>query len=134
MPYPASWRALRGDPGTATAALRTSTGIYLGYLNITPREGEETLSNWRTFRIEHNREEGDRNVKELAAVDSLSFRTGHGNCVKDSYVGGTGDPYIEIACLIAGPKLSVVAVGAAPPSAWPRQAPVIERAIEGVEA
>lgn len=134
LPYPASWRLLSGDAGTATVALRTSRGKYVGYLNLTPRQGEETLSNWRSFRVEHNREEGDRQVKELAVATSLRFRAGQGNCVKDSYVSSTGNPYVEIACLIAGPKASVVAVGAAPPSAWASQRKVIERAIEGVEA
>jgi hypothetical protein len=134
LPYPASWKVVHSDPGTFTAALKTGRGSFLGYLNLTPRQGEETLSNWRSFRIEHNREEGDTHVRKLAVAESLHFRTGHGNCVKDSYLGGTGVHYVEIACLIAGSHSSVVAVGAAPPAAWPRQAAVIERAIEGVEA
>jgi hypothetical protein len=132
LPYPPDWSPLSGDPGTATAALRTSHGAYLGYLNITPRQGGETLSDWRSFRVDHNREEGDKRVKELAFAGALRFRNGHGNCVKDSYVGGTGNPYVEIACLVAGSKASVVAVGAAPPSAWTHQSGVIERALEGV--
>jgi hypothetical protein len=92
------------------------------------------MSDWRSFRIDHNGEEGDKQVKQLGFAGSLRFRNGQGTCVKDSYVGGTGNRYVEIACLIAGPKASVVAVGAAPPSAWPREGEVIERAIEGVEA
>jgi hypothetical protein len=133
LPYPPSWRSLHGDPGTATAALRRSDGAYLGYLNITPRQGEESLANWPSFRVEHNREEGDTDVKELAFARSLHFRTGHGTCIKDSYLGGTGDRYVEVACLIAGSRTSVVAVGAAPPSDWPKQAATLERAIEGVQ-
>lgn len=132
LPYPPSWSPMRGDPGTATAALRTRRGAYLGYLNLTPRQGGETLSDWRAFRLAHNREEGDRDVKELAVADSLRFRMGQGNCVKDSYRGTTGNPYVEIACLIISARTSVVAVGAASPSAWPSHAAVIERAIEGV--
>ncbi len=134
LPYPPSWRSQRTDPGSATVALRTNQGSYVGYLNLTPRQGTETLANWRAFRIDHNREEGDRHEKELAAAGALHFRAGKGSCVKDSYVGSTGSSYVEIACLIAAPRGSVVAVGAAPPSAWPAQAAVIERAIEGIAA
>jgi hypothetical protein len=129
MAYPPSWRLIKTDPGTATAALRTSGGRYIGYLNITPRQGREKLANWRTFRIEHNHEEGDRSVVRLAYAGGLAFLDGRGNCVKDAYVSGTGVHYVEIACLVAGSHATTVIVGAGPPSAWARISGSIERAI-----
>lgn len=132
MPYPPGWTAEHGDRGTVTRVLRGPKGTLLGYLNLTPRQGRETLSDWSSFRPEHDRDEGDRNVKLLAAVGGLRFRSGPGSCVKDSYTTETGARYMELACLVVGPASSVI-VGAVPPAAWSRVAPVIERAIEGVE-
>jgi hypothetical protein len=111
--------------------LRTAGGRYLGYLNVTPKQGDETFANWRTFRIAHNHEEGDRSVVRLASANGLRFLTGRGNCVKDAYISGTGVHYIEIACLVAGAKANTVIVGAGPPSAWAQVSPTLERSISG---
>src|SRR5205823_12137889 len=132
LAYPPSWQRIKGVPGTASAALRAADGRILGYLNATPQQGEETLANWRTFRIEHNHEEGDRSVTRLAYAGGLRFLDGHGNCVKDAYVSGSGVRYIEIACLVAGSKASTVIVGAGPPTAWPTVSPALERALSGL--
>ena len=132
LAYPPTWRALHGDPGTATVAFRTPAGRFLGYLNLTPRQGAETLSNWATFRTEHNAEEGDRRVRRLASAEHLRFRSGQGSCVKDSYTTITAARYVEIACLVRGVGASFVIVGAAPPDAWGQVSPVIERAIASV--
>jgi hypothetical protein len=132
MAYPPNWRRQRSDRGTASAALLGTDGGYLGYLNVTPRQGSETLSNWASFRVEHNAEEGDRAVMRLAAATGLHFLTGHGSCVKDSYTTKVGAHYIEIACLVAGSKSSSVIVGAAPPGVWGRTSGVLERAISAL--
>jgi hypothetical protein len=132
LAYPPSWRPQSGDPGTATAATFGADGRFLGYLNLTPRQGAETLSNWSSFRVEHNAEEGDTTVKRLAAAGDLRFLTGRGACVKDAYTTRTGSRYVEIACLVVGSRGGWVVVGAAPPSAWGRESAVLERAIEGV--
>lgn len=134
LAYPPQWRRIKTDPGTATVALRSPSGKYLGYLNITPRQGAETLADWRTFRIAHNHEEGDRTVTRLAFASGLRFLTGRGSCVKDSYISGTGAHYIEIACLVAGSRTQTVIVGAAPPSSWPQASGIIERSISGFRA
>jgi hypothetical protein len=131
LAYPPSWRSVKTDPGTSTAALRTPSGRYLGYLNITPKQGPEMLANWATFRVDHNHEEGDRSVTRLAYGTGLRFLDGHGNCVKDAYVSGTGVHYVEIACLVAGAKTSTVIVGAGPPSAWAQVSSTLERSISG---
>jgi hypothetical protein len=131
LAYPPSWRLIKTDPGTATAALRARDGRYLGYLNITPRQGDETLADWRTFRVHHNHEEGDRSVVRLAYAGAVPFLDGRGDCVKDAYISGSGVRYIEIACLVAGSKANTVIVGAGPPSAWSQVSGSIERAISG---
>jgi hypothetical protein len=71
-------------------ALRDARGGFLAYLNLTPRQGEEQLSTWASFRVDHNREEGDRHVVELAHGSGLRFRDGHGSCVSDGYVTQVG--------------------------------------------
>ena len=44
LSYPPGWRAIRSDPGTVTAALRSPSGEIRGYLNATPKQGDETLA------------------------------------------------------------------------------------------
>jgi len=132
MAYPPNWSRQEGDPGTATAALLSAGERYLGYLNLTPRQGAETLSNWATFRTEHNADEGDHAVKRLAAASGLRFLAGQGSCVKDSYMTRINARFIEIACLVIGPRGETVIVGAAPPNSWSSSGALIERAIEGV--
>ena len=131
LPYPPGWRIVHGDRGTATAALVGPRGRYVGYLNVTPRQGDERLAGWASFRTSHNVEEGDHTVKRLAAATNLRFRTGRGSCVKDSYTTEVETRYVEIACLVAGRTAGTVIVGASPPSSWPRTSGLLERAIEG---
>jgi hypothetical protein len=132
MAYPPGWGRQHSDAGTATAVLRTAGGSYLGYVNLTPRQGAETLEDWSSFRIEHNAEEGDRHVRRLAAATNLHFLTGHGSCVKDAYSTQIGSQFVEIACLVAGPRAESVIVAAAPPAAWNRESATLERAVEAV--
>lgn len=132
MPYPVGWRRIHGDAGTATAVLQDPEDHFLGYLNLTPRQGTEALGSWAAFRTAHNAEEGDRAVRTLAAATGLRFRTGRGSCVRDAYTTSTGHRYIELACLVQGPRAASVIVGAAPPATWARTAPLIERAISAL--
>jgi hypothetical protein len=129
LAYPVGWRAIRSDPGTATAALRSPSGEIRGYLNATPRQGAETLANWGSFRPAHNRDEGDVDVAAVASATNLHFRNGRGSCVIDTYTSSTGHGYREIACIVTGASATTVIVGAAPPEDWPGQGPAIERAI-----
>jgi hypothetical protein len=132
LSYPSNWHRRHSDPGTATAALVSPNGRYLGYLNLTPRQGAETLADWASFRIDHNREDGERGVTRLAIATGLHFLNGHGSCVKDAYTTQIGARYVEIACLIAGRRASSVIVGAAPPDRWNQTINVIARAISAV--
>ena len=131
--YPLHWRRLESDPGTASAALRNGRGAFLGYLNATPRQGDETLTNWARFRVAHNKEEGDSKIHTIAAATNLRFRTGHGSCVQDSYATETHAHYIEIACIVAGRHATTVIVGAAPPGDWRDVSPLIQRSISAFE-
>jgi hypothetical protein len=132
MAYPADWKPQHGDAGTATAALMGAGDQTLGYLNLTPRQGSETLADWSSFRVDHNAEEGDKDVKRLAVGTNLRFRDGRGTCVMDAYTTITHARYDEIACLVAGQHGEAVIVAAAPPKTWASESATLERAIEGV--
>jgi hypothetical protein len=132
MPYPPSWRPIHGDPGTVSAALRRPDGRFAGYLNLTPQQGKETLANWPSFRVDHNHDEGDRQIRRLAAATNLRFPTGRGSCVKDQYVTQSHTSYIEIACIVSGRRATAVIVGATPPGSWASVGGDISRAILGV--
>ena len=129
--HPSTWRPIRTDPGTASVALLGEGRSIRGYLNATPRQGAETLANWPRFRIEHLGDEGSTDVRLIASAHGLSFRSGHGACVIDSYRTSRAR-YREIACLVAGTRTRSVIVGAAPSSTWAQQAETIERAIAGL--
>jgi hypothetical protein len=126
--YPRTWRPIRTDPGTASVALLGHGRSIRGYLNLTPRQGTETLANWPSFRIEHLGDEGSTDVRLIASAHGLGFRSGRGTCVIDSYRTSRAR-YREIACLVAGTRTSSVVVGAAPSKTWAQQAGTIERAI-----
>ena len=115
-------------------ASRTAGDQILGYLNITPQQGKETLGNWASFRPAHNREEGDRDLVSLASATGLRFRNGTGSCVMDRYATESEHHYVEVACIVSGPSATTVIVGAAPPKLWGRFSPVIERAVSSLAA
>jgi hypothetical protein len=122
------WRPIKTDPGTASVALLGGGDRIDAYLNATPKQGPETLANWSRFRPDHNRGEGSRSVRVIASANDLSFRSGRGSCVIDSY-RTSKDTYREIACLVAGRRSSAVVVAAAPASLWDDQAATLERAV-----
>jgi len=133
LAYPAGWRLIKTDPGTVTAA-RKAGGQIVGYLNITPQGGDETVANWARFRPAHNREEGDHDVVATASAAGLRFRGGQGSCVKDDYSTSSNAHYREIACIVRAPAATTVIVGAAPPALWSRFSPTIERAVSSFDA
>ena len=132
MTYPPGWHATKTDPGTASEILGSLGRRLDGYVNLTPRTPNERLADWPRFRVEHNGEDNDRQVRELAARRGLHFATGTGSCVRDSYTTTTAARYIEIACLVVGSHAGVVIVTAAPPTEWHRLAPQFERVVESV--
>jgi hypothetical protein len=130
LPAPPDWLSEHGDAGTRTEVLRTRSGRIAGYLNATPRQGTESLRNWAEFRVDHNRDEGDRQVRLLADATGLRFRSATGSCVLDSYRTESGHPYRELACIVSGRSATTVIVGAAPPDRWDAEAPTLEQAID----
>jgi hypothetical protein len=126
---PPSWEPAAGDPGTKTLVTRAPSGQIVGYLNATPRQGDENAAGWAGFRVAHNREEGDREVRRLASARDLHFRSATGSCVIDSYLTTSGNRYREIACLVAGRASTTVIVAAAPPSRWHSYGPLLRRAV-----
>lgn len=128
LSYPPGWRPIKTDPGTATAALVRGGDGIAGYLNATPRQGQETLENWSSFRPDHNRDEGDRSVHLIASSTGLRFRGGQGSCVIDEYTTSKAT-YREIACLASGARSSAVVVAAAPTSGWHEEAATLRRAV-----
>jgi hypothetical protein len=115
LSVPPGFRAVAGDQGTATLALLGSDGTYLGYLNVTPRQGDERLAGWAAFRLDHLRSDGSISVRQDGAVDSV--RTGQSlrSCVTDDYVTEIGHHHFhEVACLVMTTSASSVVVAATP--------------------
>jgi hypothetical protein len=133
LAYPPGWTSIKTDPGTASVALLGHRGRIDGYLNTTPRQGAETLADWSRFRPQHNRREGDRRVRLVAATTAGRFRSGRGACVIDTYTTSKAS-YREIACLVSGPRSSAVVVAAAPTALWDRQAATLQRAVSSFAA
>jgi hypothetical protein len=128
LAYPPGWTAIKTDPGTASVALRGDRGRIDGYLNVTPKQGAETLANWSRFRPQKNRAEGARNVRLVAAIGDAPFRSARGSCVIDTYTTSL-TTYQEIACLVSGHGASEVVVAAAPTLLWQERSAVLERAV-----
>ena len=127
--YPPGWRAIPGDKATVSEALHDGKSRYAGYLNVTPRQGAEQLRGWAAFRTNRNREDGDRQVRQVAAADGLRFRHAHGSCVIDDYLSKVAyHPYLEIACIITGHRHTDVFIGAALTRDWRTLGPTLERA------
>ena len=97
-------------------------------MTIAPIHRSVTSWNWRQFRPQHNREEGDRSVRLVAATTGVSFRSGRGSCVIDSYTTSKAN-YREIACLVSGASSSAVVVAAAPNVLFNQQTATLERAV-----
>ena len=127
--YPPGWRPITSDPGTVSAAAVGWHGLIVGYLNATPRQANESLSNWGSFRPTHNATEGDRSVRVLSAATGLRFATGRGSCVEDTYQTVRAH-YREVACLVAGRHGQSVVVAAATTAAWPRLHVQLHQAVE----
>ncbi len=115
VPSPPGFRTVDGDPGTLSLALRNSTGTYLGYLNVTPRQGTETLQNWAAFRLTHLRGDDAVSVHEDASVESVRTATGVRSCVIDDYVTTVGHHHFhEVACYVMRGSAGSVVVAATP--------------------
>jgi hypothetical protein len=121
LPYPSGWHLISGDPGSAAAALFDRNGLIRAYLNVTPAVAKEQLGSWARFRIGHNADEGDRNVRLLSSQTNIRNGADRESCVTDTYTT-TKTSYHELACLVQAPHgPRTVLVAAAQPPAWPRE-------------
>ena len=112
---PPRFRTVEGDPGTLSVALRSAAGMYLGYLNVTPHQGDETLRDWAAFRLSHLRDDDAASVHEDATVTALRTATGARSCVTDDYVTAVGHHHFhEVACYVTTGSVNGVVVAATP--------------------
>jgi hypothetical protein len=112
---PPGFRTVHGDPGTLSVALRNSAGIYLGYLNVTPRQGPETLQDWAAFRLTHLRGDHAVSVHEDAIVQSVRTAAAMRSCIIDDYVTTVGHhEFHEVGCYVMRGSVDSVIVAATP--------------------
>lgn len=129
---PATWHRAKGDPGSVTFELGRNADRPLGYLNVTLAVAGERLGSWVGFRLHHNSEEGDQQVRLLAARRQLRLGTKTvATCVQDAYSTRTAR-YIEVACLTQTPKERTVIVAASPTQNWNHQWRTLTRAIDAI--
>jgi hypothetical protein len=132
--YPGSLRPQHSDPGTVTVGSTARSGAVLLYLNVTPKQGDETLHNWPDFRLEHLREDGQSAVHLDGVSGALSFRGGHGRCVMDNYTTDTHhNHYNEIACIVHGAHATSVLVAATSTSAWQANRALLEKVVSSYQ-
>ncbi len=113
-----------------SAADRARRGDFLAYLNLTPQQGEESLSTWPSFRVTVLRGDSAASVHVDGQKLGLSFRGGTGSCVIDDYVTRVhSNHYHEIACFVQGRTAASVIIAAATSSKWPAAAAELERAV-----
>ncbi len=134
LSYPPSLSRMTGDNGTVSEGLAMS-GRVLVYLNVTPRQGDETLSGWARFRIGHLTDDDASSARLDGSARGLKFRGGPGSCVVDDYVTkGHAHHYREIACFVRGAHVSSVLVAATPAADWARYAGLLEQAVDSYAA
>ena len=130
LSYPPALRPFAGDAGTVSAARLSPRGTIQLYLNATPRQGGEHLSNWAAFRLARLRSDDAASAHEVAAARGVQFRGGTGSCVIDDYRTRIGRHHFEeIACLVQGRTSATVIIAAAPAAQWARARPLLFQAV-----
>lgn len=135
LSYPGSLRPEHSDPGTVTVGSTARSGQTLVYLNVTPKQGDETVRNWPDFRMEHLREDGQSAVHLDGVSGPLNFRGGHGRCVMDNYTTDRHhNHYNEIACIVQGAHATSVLVAATSTAAWQANRALLEKVVSSYQA
>lgn len=130
LSFPPSLSWMDGDRGTVSEGLARS-GRVLIYLNVTPRQGDETLSGWASFRLGHLTDDDATSAWLVGAAGGLKFRGGPGSCVVDDYITRVrAHHYREIACFVRGTHTSSVLVAAAPAADWARYHGLLKEAVD----
>ncbi len=128
--FPSSFKVVHADPGAVSLAIGTTTARYEAYLNVTPREGAETLGHFPDFRLDVL-DDDDVAVHEETSTTNAKYKGGRGSCVMDDYVTRVGsNHYREIACLVVGRHAGYVIVAAVLYRDWNAFAPVLRRELE----
>ena len=118
-----------------TVGSTARSGQALVYLNVTPKQGDETLHNWPGFRMEHLREDGQGAVHLDGVSGPLSFRGGHGRCVIDNYTTDIHhNRYNEIACIVQGAHAASVLVAATSATAWQANRALLDKVVSSSQA
>ncbi|HVB26418.1 MAG TPA: hypothetical protein VNE21_00740 [Mycobacteriales bacterium] len=134
LSYPPTLDPQRSDPGSVSVGLTSGAGAVLVYLNVTPRQGAETLADWADFRVAHLREETARAVRRTAVGTGLHFRGGVGSCVVDEYTTRVhANTYEEIACLVQGRHGASVLVAATLRAAWATYSGLVQRVVSAFQ-
>ena len=135
LAYPGSLRLQRTDRGTVTFGRDSRSGAVLVYLNVTPRQGEETLRDWPAFRLDHLREDDATTVHLDGVSPLLDFRGGQGRCVIDNYTTKIHrNQYQEIACFVQGTHAASVLVAATSARTWRAYQPLLDRVVSSYQA
>jgi hypothetical protein len=130
MAYPPDMHPVESDKGEVSVADLSAKGTYLLYLNATPRQGRETLSDWPDFRVEHLTDDDASSARLIAESHGVHFFGGTGTCVIDSYITkAKSHHFTELACYVRGATSSSVVIAAAPTADWSKAAPVLKRAV-----
>ena len=133
--YPNSLRPMRGDHGTVTVGRTSRSGTVLVYLNVTPRQGDETLRDWPGFRLGHLRGDDATTVHLDSVSPVLDFRGGQGRCVIDNYTTKIHrNQYQEIACFVQGTHAASVLVAATSARTWRAYQPLLDRVVSSYQA
>jgi len=133
--YPNSLRPMPGDHGTVTVGRNSRSGTVLVYLNVTPRQGDETLRDWPGFRLAHLRNDGTTGVHLDSVSPSLHFHGGQGRCVIDTYTTKIhSNHYQEIACFVQGTHAASVLVAATSTGTWRAYQPLLDQVVSSYQA
>jgi hypothetical protein len=121
---------MRSDQGTVSEGLTTKSGTVLVYLNVTPKQGNETLRDWPSFRIGHLLEDDASAATMTGQATGLAFHGGTGSCVLDAYTAkARPNHYREIACFVQGAHGASVLVAAALAADWGSYAGLLETVV-----
>jgi hypothetical protein len=130
LAYPPDMHPVSGDRGTVSVAQLSAPGNYLMYLNATPKQGAETLSNWPEFRLGHLTDDDASTARQLAVSHGVRFLGGTGTCVIDAYITKVkAHHFTELACFVQGKTSSSVVIAAAPTASWATASGVLLRAV-----
>jgi hypothetical protein len=131
---PPQFRRLPADPGTLARGLQRAGGsrfVPTVYLNATPQQGSESLTDWAQFRLAHLTDDDASSARLDAAAQGLRFQGGTGSCVLDDYVTKVqAHHFREVACFVRGRHGGSVVVAAALARNWHMYSAVVERSVE----